>query len=387
MKSIFRSRGPGLAAAAACVALAAVPASAAARSPLATITGDVHAANAALTTLSHTARHHQRAARRALAHNQAAITAAARELRELKGHATAAGAAKALTLIAKQYGADAYTYTALVPKASGSLQTELANAIKPALDGQTIASGLLGELTGLLPSSGASAASGTIGGLLGNLPQLIQSLTGMVDGGSYSQGIQMILSGALTTATGLLDAGINEVKTLLPNLPAPAQAAIQNVLTTIQSAFATFECALNQAVQTISSTLGSSSGSSMMGGQLSSLLSLLQSFFGASSSPTTPASSCPASTDNGSGTPTGTGTSSGTGAPTGAGTATGTGTGMPFLGSLPIPSFVQTMLQNLLGGFGGLLGGSSSGSGLGMFGLGMFGLGGGLPVGLAAHHS
>jgi hypothetical protein len=43
------------------------------------------------------------------------------------------------------------------------------------------------------------------------------------------------------------------------------------------------------------------------------------------------------------------------------------------------------MLQNLLGGFGNLFGGSSSSSGSGS-GLGIFGLGGGLPFGLAADH-
>jgi hypothetical protein len=316
----------GAVAATLCAGLA-VPAVASAHSSLATVRHDVNAAGAALHALKHAGARHPGAARRALARNKASMTAGARAVHSLAQSGNVSATASALGLVAKQYDRNVRTYVSLIPTTSGSLQTQLASSLQPALAGRSLSDWLLGQLTTVLPDGGdTSAATGTLSDLLGNLPSLIQSLTSVAGGGDVSSQIQAIVVQALTTATGVLDASLAQVQALLPSLPASDQATVQAVLTQIQA-----------ILGSIQSTL----------------------------------------TGTGSGSTTGTGSGSTTG--TGSGSTTGTatcpgGTGS-LLGNLPIPPIISGLLQNL--GLGQLTGGcSTSGSGSGVAGL--FG---GLPFG------
>jgi hypothetical protein len=315
-----------------------VPAAASAHSSLATVRHDVNAAGSALHALKHAGARHPGAARRALARNKASMTAGARAVHSLAQSGDVRATASGLGLVAKQYDRNVRTYVSLIPTTSGSLQTQLASSLQPALDGRALSDWLLGQLTKLLPSGGdSSAAAGTLSDLLGNLPSLIQSLTGVAGGGDVSSQIQSIVAQALTTATGVLDASLAQVQALLPSLPASDQATVQAVLTQIQS-----------------------------------ILGSIQSITGSGSA-----------TGTGAGSATGTGSGSAAGPGTGSATSSGTcpgGTGS-LLGNLPIPPFISGLLQNV--GLGQLTGGcsasgSSSGSGIG----GLSGLLDALPFGL-----
>jgi hypothetical protein len=332
-----------------CAALA-LPAGASAHSAsLASVKHDVHAAGSALTALNHAGSRHPAAARRALSANKASMAAAAREVRGLASRKKVSATASGLGLVARQYDSNVRSYTALIPVTSGSLQSALAGSLGPALDSQTFSDWLLGELTTVLPSGGTTSATGTISDLLGNLPSLIQSLTGVVGNGDVSSQIQAIVAQALTTATGLLDASLAQVQALLPSLPASDQATVQTVLTQIQSIVGTIQSTLTTAVQTITSSMGGTSLGSTLTGQLQQILGIFENLLGGLTGS--------GSTGTGS-----TGTSSGTGTSTGT-CSSGIGS---ILGSLPIPSFITGLLQNL--GLGGLFGGgcsTSSGSGSG----------------------
>jgi hypothetical protein len=370
MRRATRARGAALATAAICAALA-VPAGASAHTAsIASVKHDVHAAGSALTALKHAGSHSQAAARRALNANKASMIAAGREVRSLAAHKKLTATATGLGLVAKQYDSNVRAYTSLIPVTSGSLQTALAGSLQPALDGRTFADWMLGELTTVLPSGGTTSATGTISDLLGNLPSLIQSLTGVVGSGDVSSEIQGIVAQALTTATGLLDAGLAQVQALLPSLPASDQATVQTVLDQIQSIVGTIQSTLTTAVQTITSSMGGTSLGSTLSSQLQQILGIFQNLLGGltGTGSAGTGSAGTGSTDTGS-----TGTCS-----------TGTGS---ILGSLPIPSFITGLLQNF--GLGDLFGGcdtsgsgSTSGSGAGA-GAGILGgLFGSLPFGL-----
>jgi hypothetical protein len=345
-----------------------VPAAASAHSSLATVRHDVNAAGSALHALQHAGAHHPSAAKRALGRNQASMVAGARAVHSLAQSGNVRATASALGLLAKQYNRNVRTYVSLIPTSSGSLQSQLASSLQPALEGRTLSSWLLGQLTTVLPAGGdTSAATGTLTGLLGNLPSLIQSLTGVVGGGDVSSQIQTIVAQALTTATGVLDASLAQVQALLPSLPAADQATIQTVLSQIQSIVGTIQSTLANALQSITGSMGGTTTGSTLTSTLPQVLGLLQNLLaGIAGSGSTGTGS----TATGSGS-TGTG-STGSGSPDGGTCSAGVGS---LFGNLPIPSFLSGLLQNL--GLGQLSPGCSpSGSGSGI--AGMFG---GLPFG------
>ena len=88
MRFNLRAGGVSLITGAICVALAAAPTAALAHPSVASVSRDVHAADAALAQVRHYARKHPAAARSALARNRSAAAAAGRD-------AAAVGAAAA----------------------------------------------------------------------------------------------------------------------------------------------------------------------------------------------------------------------------------------------------------------------------------------------------
>jgi hypothetical protein len=317
MRFILRAGGVSLITGAVCVALAAVPTAALAHPSVASVSRDVHAADAALAQVRHNARKHPGAARKALARNRAAALAAGRDAEAVGASGGASAAASALSLVAAQYDRDVRTFTTLLPSSPGSLQGLLAQALAPALAGRTLASGFLAQLIGQLPGSGAGDATSVLTNLLQSLPGEINSLAAFLKSGQLPQTLQGVISQAVTTVTGLLDAGLAQLQSLVPSLPAPAQAVVGNVLTQLKSLFGQLKGTLTQAAQTISSLLGGSLGQTLSG-QLSQVVSFLQGFFGGS---------------------------------TGSTGSTGSNPLGGLFGSLPIPSFVSSLLNNL--GFGG----------------------------------
>jgi hypothetical protein len=335
MKSILRTGAATLLAGVLCAAVAVAPAGAATRPSLASITHSVHAADGALLKLRRLAASNPAAAKQALTRSRSQIAAAAHEARALRGHASPDTTTKAFGLLAGQYDRALQTYTSLIGGTGGSLQGLLAQALQPTLAGRTQALGFLGQLTGLLSPAGAGAATGTIAGLLGNAPTEIQSLTGLFSAGQLPTSIQALIGQAITTAGGFLDAGLAQLKSLIPTLPAPAQSAVEGVLTALTTALGQVKSTLTGLTQTIGGLLPGAIGQTITG-QLGQVLSMLQGFLGT-------AGGTPTGGTTGTGT-TGTGT---TGAgTTGAGTTAGGLLG-GFLGSLPVPPFIT----NLLSGF------------------------------------
>jgi hypothetical protein len=332
MRFIFRAGGATLLTGAVCAGLALAPTAALARPSVAAVASHVHAADAALTQMRHLVRKHPAAARHALVRNRAEVTAAAHAAKAVSVSGNVSATASALSLVASQFDRDVRAYTSLIPTSSGSLQAALAQALAPALAGRTVALGFLAQLTGKLPAAGAGDVTSVLVGILQNLPGEISSLTGIVQGGQLPGQLQTLIAKALTTASGLLDAGLAQVQSLIPTLPAPLQTVVSDVLTQLKALFGQLETTLNQAVQSISTVIGGPIGQ-MLSGQLSQVLGLLQGFF------------------NGNGLTGLTGLTGGTGGTGGTG-ATGSGGGAGFLAGLPIPSFIQDLLKNL--GVGGL---------------------------------
>jgi RNase P/RNase MRP subunit POP5 len=331
----------------------AVPAAASAHASRASVNSNVHSAQVALRALAHAGAKHPAIAKRALAHNKASMARGANAVRSLAATGNVSATASALGTLAKQYDRDVRMYVSMIPTTSGSLQTQLASSLQPALTGRSVADWLLGQLTSSLPSGGTSSATGTLSGLLGNLPSLIQSLTGVVGSGDVSSQVQGIVAQALTTATGVLDASLAQVQALLPSLPVADQATVQGVITQIQSIVGTIESTLGNVAQTITGSLGGTDAGSTIGSQLTQVLGVLQGILG------------------------GLGNGAGAGS-TGTGSTGVCSSGLAsLLGNLPLPSFISGLLQNTgLGDCASSGTGSASGSGL----SGLFG--GGLPFGL-----
>lgn len=305
----------GLVGAALCLTLAAAPAGASMRPSMASVVHELHVANVAL---AHVRPGHSVASRRALARNRAASRAAARQAVRLRRVAGAATAARAFALVAGQYDRDVRVYTTLVRVSSGSLQLALAQALALAVAARGQALGLLKQLTSLVPG----AITGVTVGMIGSGETEVSSLAGLVNGGGLPTQIQGLIAQALTTATGLLDGALGQIKSIIPTLPAQAQPIVTAALGQVTSALGLVTATLGQATQLISGVFGGT-----LSGPLSQVTSLLQSLIGQFSGLTAP----------GTGS-TGTGTGS-------------TGTG-GFFGSLPIPPFVQTLLGQF--GFGGM---------------------------------
>jgi hypothetical protein len=318
----FNVRAVGTALATATVlAVAAAPAAAATGPSLAKAARDVHAANTALTQLTKLASSNPAAARSALARGRADIAAASHQARWLHSRSAAGTAASAFEGVALQYDRDVQTYTSLVAGSSGALRTSLASALTPAIAGRTQALGFLGELAPALPVAAASMATSTITGVVANTPTEITSLTGLVNLGDLPTEIEQLIAQAITSAGGVLDAGITELEGLIPSLPASVQPIVTTLLSTLSTTLGTVESTLTGVTSTIGGLLGG-----LIGTQLGDITTILQGILG----------NLPILGGIGTGTGTGTG-------------GTGTGTG-GILGALPFG--LGSLLTSLLGGLG-----------------------------------
>src|SRR5580658_1526558 len=252
MRVHVRAVGTALATAAA-FAVAAAPAVAASHPSLpATSSGpsltkavsDVPAANHALMQLSSTGSSNAAAARTALARGRADVAAAAHQARWLHARSNASTSAAAFEAVATQYNSDVKTYTSMVTTTTGSLQTLIAEALAPAIAGRSQALAFLGQLDPSLPVSAAGTATSTITGLVGSLPSEITSLTGVVSTGDLTTEIEQLIAQAITSAGGVLDAGITELEGMVPELPTAIQPIVTSLLETLSSTLSTLESTL-----------------------------------------------------------------------------------------------------------------------------------------------
>jgi len=275
MRLNVRAAGTALIAGA-MLALAAAPAGAATTGPsLAHAVRDVHAADGALTQLRRLASKDSKAARGALSREQADIAAAAHQARWLHARAAAGTTASAFGAVAAQYDRDVQAYAALLKSASGSLRTQLAQALVPALAGRTQALGFLGELTGKLSLSSAKTATSTLTGVIGNAPTEIQSLTGLFNIGDLPTQIQQLIAQAIAIAGAGLDAGITELEGIIPSLPTEVQPIVQGVLTQLSALLTQIQGILTSTTSTFGGLLGG-----MFGTELGQVTSILQQLIG-----------------------------------------------------------------------------------------------------------
>jgi hypothetical protein len=314
------------------------PGAAAAKPSLATVTHDVKVANARLAQVRKLAHHHPAAAKLALARTRVAAADAAHQARWLHGTADTQTAAQAFTLVAGQYNNDLNAFTGLLGSVAGPLQSALAQALQPALAGQTQALGFLGALMPQLPAPAAGTATTAIGGLLAGGPGELQALTGLLSGGNLPAQVQTTVGQAVTTAGGVLDATLAQLEALVPQLPAEAQPLAQQVLTQLKTVFGQLSTMLGQVSQQLGGLLGSNFSSGL--GQITGLLQQLLPGLGGNGLPGVLTGGTGATGIGATGTgTTGTGTT-GTGA---TGTLTGVAGGLP----IQLPAFIQGLLGRL----------------------------------------
>jgi hypothetical protein len=302
-------------------AIAAGPAAASSGPSLAKAVRDVHTASSALHQASTLASSNPAAAGVALTRGNTALAAAAHQARWLHARHNVAASATAFEGVAVQYDHAVKAYTSMLPSATGALQGLLAQGLVPAISGRTQALGFLSGLLPSLPVSAASTATSTITGVIGNAPGEITSLTGLVSIGSLPTQIQQLIAQAITTAGGVLSAGITQLEALVPSLPASIQPIVQSLLTTLSNALGQITSTLTGASGTIGGMLGG-----LIGTELGQITSILKGILG----------NLP-----------GLGGITGTGAGTGTGTGTGPG---GILGSLPFG--LGSILSGLLGNLG-----------------------------------
>lgn len=243
---------------AAMFAVAAGPASAASRGSLAKTELHVHAANGALSQLNRLAPGHQRAASRALARGQADIAAAARLARSLRARGATRAAATAFEGVAIQYDRDVQTYASLLKRSSGAFRIKLAHALMPALSGRTQALGVLAGLAPTLSASMTGTATGTISTVIGNAPGELASLNSALNV-AISVGdvpAEQLIATAVTTAGGVVDAGVAELEGLIPTVTASVQGTVQAQLATAMGALSQVEAILGQVTTTVDGTIG-----------------------------------------------------------------------------------------------------------------------------------
>jgi hypothetical protein len=309
-------------------AVAAGPAAASGGPSLAKAVGDVHAASGALNQVSKLAASSPAAASKALALGNADLAAAAHQARWLHSRHNLGAAATAFEGVALQYDRQVRTYTSMVASSKGALQASVAQALAPAIAGRTQALGFLGELVPSLPVSAATTATSTITGVIGNAPGEITGLTGLISIGDLPTQIEQLIAQAITTAGGVLTAGITQLEALVPSLPASIQPIVTKVLTTLQGLLGQLTGTLTGTTSTIGGLFGG-----LIGTELGQITTILQGILG--DLPGLP----------GLGGIFGTGTGTGTG-------GTGTGTG-GILGSLPFG--LGSILSGLLGNLGMLI--------------------------------
>lgn len=283
-------------------------------------------------------------------------------------------AASALTSVAGLLGTEASTYTSLIGHTSGATQLALAQAIKPAITGQSFLTTLLEDLTATTSSTGGSTTTsgststatstgststtatatgtdtlGSIATLLNQAAGDLSQISGLLTSGGLTTQLESVLGGALSTTSGAVDQQITQLEALIPDLPGADQASATQLLGQLQSEYTSTSSTLQSVTNTVAGQLGAP-----ITQQLTELTNWLSGLLGGISNTLS---------GIGSGiSPTGSSSTTGTTATTGTSTSTSPVTSLTGLGS---GSGSPAGGGGLSGVLGSLFGGGSSTGGLG----------------------
>jgi hypothetical protein len=256
-------------------------------------------------------------ARRALRQNRHETAAASRAARQLRAAGGPAAAASALSQVARQYDQNFGAYGSLLDGVAGDLQSALAQALQPALNGRQQALTALQQVIGQLPVDQRLIPSQLIASIANGTPSQVGDLAGLLDGDGLSQQLQELISQALATASGLVESGIAQLQSLIPTLPAGAQQILDQALSLVTGQLDDMLGLLQQVLGVVPTTIGGVTN--IVSSQINQVMGIIEQVLGG-----------------------GLGGLLGNGSGSGSSSAGCTST-------VPVPSFLNGLLGNLLG--------------------------------------
>ena len=257
-------------------------------------------------------------AKRALIQNRHETAAASRAAKQLRGNGAPAAAASALSQVARQYDQNFGAYGQLLDGVAGNLQSALAQALQPALNGRQQALTALQQVIGQLPADQRLVPSQLIASITNATPSQVGDLAGLLGADGLSQQLQQLISQALATASGLVESGIAQLQSLIPTLPAGAQGILNQALGLVTGQLHDMLGLLQQVLGVIPTTV--SGVANVVTSQLNQVMGIIQQVLGG-----------------------------GLGGLLGGGSGSGS-SAAGCTSTIPVPSFLSGLLGNLLGG-------------------------------------
>jgi hypothetical protein len=211
--------------------LAAVPATSVAASSH-SARAHYRTADAALTEVAQYVISDPSRARAALVRDRRATAALARDARALRRAARNARlrvrAAKAYRLLAAQQNANVETLSALI-KWADDFRLQMARYLTGAIDGRQAALDALQALAPYLPDSVQEAIAETIAHYSTDSQHAVSSLSDALAGGDLPTAVQGIVTSALDMLTAAISDAVDQLKAIVPLLPAEAQPLVVEV--------------------------------------------------------------------------------------------------------------------------------------------------------------
>jgi hypothetical protein len=174
----------------------------------------------------------------ALVRDRRATAALRRDARALRhsAHTTAqrVQAAKAYRLLAAQQNANVETLSAIV-KWAGDFRLQTAQAITGAIDGRQVALDILNALAPYLPDQAQEAIAQAIATYSTDSQQAVSSLSTALTSGDLPGSVAGIVTTAIDQLTAALNDAVDQLKTIVPLLPADAQALAQSVFALVSA--------------------------------------------------------------------------------------------------------------------------------------------------------
>jgi hypothetical protein len=199
----------------------------------------------------------------ALVRDRRATAALARDARAMRrsAHTTSqrVRAAKAYRLLATQQNANVETLSALV-KWAGDFRVQMARYITGAIDGRQLALNVLETLAPYLPDSAQEAIAQAIANYSTDSQQAVTSLTDALAGGTLPTSVEGIITNALDQLTAALNDAVDQLKAIVPLLPAEAQPLVVSVFAMVNHNITAVTDIIKQVLGSVFGASGDSVG-------------------------------------------------------------------------------------------------------------------------------
>ena len=204
-----------------------------------------------------------------------------------------AGAAASLTIAGAQYDALLESITALVDQIRGRVQTLIAQAIPPSIEGRQRIIAVLTSLMDRVPAHAQPILASIIAALSAGDSVEVTNLESALESGNLPSSVSAIVTQALNMATQAIATAFATVQSILPMLPEFVRGPISAVLGLVQSTVGTIvPSVLSTVTGLLDSILGAlpifggtpAAGTGDSGGGGSLLSGLFGGLFGGDSS-------------------------------------------------------------------------------------------------------